>query len=84
MKKRRTSTKCYIKNELLRLEELLDVATCVGPIADWSAKGGCVNRALVICQCARYLGTLDDQGQDEPQSESSVLPTGKNHMLSGW
>ena len=44
----RTSTKCYIKNELLWLEESLDVATCSRPVADWSTEGRRVNRALVI------------------------------------
>ena len=46
--KGRTSTKCYIQNELLRLEKLLDVATCGRPVADWDTEGTRVNRALVV------------------------------------
>jgi ABC-type transporter lipoprotein component MlaA len=45
--KGRTSTKRYIQNELLGLEELLDVATSVRPVADWDTEGARVNCALV-------------------------------------
>ena len=44
----RTSTKGDIENELLRLEELLDIATRGRPVANWDSKGGRVNRAFVV------------------------------------
>jgi hypothetical protein len=56
-----TSTKGYVKNELLRLEELLDVATCRGPVPDRSAKGRSVDGTLIVCQGTRYLRTLDEE-----------------------